>query len=161
MKKAALQVAIGLVLGISLACGFFWRHVRTTEFQKPHDQIFLEEAASWQKLAVFPERWLGKNIQLEGWLYVQLGEGGAVGDIYLYETLEFLRAGIPSRSLNLSKEALYEAVGPQNPIPKVKLFRNKCISLSGKFEFPKNPYNLGDIDGPISLKASPYDVVAD
>lgn len=154
-------VVVVITLATLVIRGFFKSSSQSLKTEIVSNQVLLEAYPSWQKLAVSPESWVGKEIDVEGWLYVQLGEAGQIGEIYLFETLEFLRSGVPHRSLKLSREDVYREFGEENFTEKIKALRNKCISLTGIFKFPKSSYHLGEVVGPLTLKSSPYDVVAD
>ena len=115
---------------------------------------------SWQVMAVEPNKCIDAEINLEGWLYMQEGVEGKVGDLYLFESSEALKYGLKSRSIKIDKKSVFALFGGESvALPKLKQLKGSLIVIRGIFQISVDSYFLGEIKEVDKLENNPYDLL--
>lgn len=118
----------------------------------------LAAQVSWQKIAIFPERWIDKEVSLCGWLDFDVSvkmEGYSSRVIYLYESREAMELRLSSRSVKMGMENLLPACNSDPEVAKAILLnlRGKCVRITGTANYPwPTPYSLAYLDAPLKIQ---------
>ena len=147
-----------LPIFISIATSSIALYVSTVEKFNPGRESYLWRQTiecDWDKIRSNPSKWLDQDVELEGWLQVQVDATGKVYDVSLRETFDSLRYEFTRRSVELSRVDFLKGVSSEEIESHAIaiMMSGRPVKITGKFD--GTPYDglLGTITGDIKVES--------
>ena len=111
-----------------------------------------ERSCDWPKLSVTPRNWVGKQVELGGWIKFKFGNPG-IAAIHLFDSSESMRMGLYRRGVEISTIG-FDAFAEQGDQPAdiAKSIDGKCVVVTGRFGPGPSTYTLGTLNGPLQIR---------
>lgn len=141
-----------LALSVACSCVFSENNIDAKSTLKESNL----QRANWQKLAIDPAPWIGKQITLEGWLDFDIGytEGNNT-HINIYESPTALDYRLTARAVDVQSSAMEAACKDAgfSGSAIVKILKRKAIRITGTCEDSmRSPYNLVFLKEPLKFE---------
>jgi hypothetical protein len=134
----------------------------TTRDDPEGSKLAHQLSVDWHKLGANPDSWIGKRIDLEGWLYVTTDSSGEVVRVALYDDPDSRKMRLHRRGVEIPADQLLKVFPEQRMKPTAACMRlnGACVEITGTFRQTFNIDVIGILDGPILLKILPDQEVA-
>ena len=110
-----------------------------------------DHACDWPKLSLTPRNWLGKSVELGGWVYFKFGKPGIAG-IYLYDNPESMRMHLSRRCVEISVDGFDALVErDKRPADFAMSLNGKCVIITGRFGPGPSTFTLGTLNDPLVI----------